>query len=369
MTARIKVLLDGWALIRQPDSPEALHALSLLRSNPQGVEAIAALPGEPPEWLRIEGQVWVLPTQDTPGGRLRWEQRLLPQTAGRLGADLLVLNGSGPPLYSAVPVLLSPAGYDRGKRTPGMASRLREALAAGGSSRLSGMLWPGDLPTSEAGAPVYKLPPVSLPGFSAEGGSPPEGYQALQLPEGYVLYHGPHEERALHITLEAWSWAAGSIGQAYPLVAAGVDVEAEARLMALAGEYGVGDTVLALPPVRPDWLPWLYRGSQAVFHPLEEPPWAGAGRLAMASGVPLAAADTPRAGALAGTRSDGAGPAAYLAKEGDARSLGAALLTVVVEEGLAEDLRTAARRREAEWQAEPFCDALQAAYERALGVV
>ena len=61
-------------------------------------------------------------------------------------------------------------------------------------------------------------------------------------------------------------------------------------------------------------------------------------RWALACGLPVAAASTPEAGSILGD-------AAYIAPAEDARALGAACLSVLVEEDLAESLKVAGARR------------------------
>jgi glycosyltransferase involved in cell wall biosynthesis len=82
----------------------------------------------------------------------------------------------------------------------------------------------------------------------------------------------------------------------------------------------------------------IYRGSSALFHPLEDPPWGGPVRLALAYGKPVVSFESEVIGALVG-------PAAYLVKAGDTRAMGAALVTILVEEEVSQRLAQAARQR------------------------
>jgi hypothetical protein len=140
----IKVLYDGWTAVYQPNSPPAIHLLTLLEQRHPEVKAVVALPGAPPEWLPGDVEAHVLPTEDTPGARLAWEQRQLPRIAGSLGAQLLHLTAATPALFSSLPVVLSPAEFPAPK-PKGIAARLRVALASGGLTRLDGLFWPAEL--------------------------------------------------------------------------------------------------------------------------------------------------------------------------------------------------------------------------------
>jgi len=368
VNSRIAVLLDGWPLIHQPNSPAALHLHSLLAYNPADVEAILALPGEPPEWLAV-GALYQVPlspqdgetTPDTPGGRLRWEQRTLPAIARKCRVDLIHLTGIRPPLFSNIPCLTSPAESLTGWRTSGFLSRVREAMGAGGRSRLAGVLWPSDLPPPFKDIPLYQVPPVVPPPFWEALAPQASDWSALDLPDTYILFHGPQDEGALRRVLEAWSWAAGAVGDIYPLVLLDLAESGQARLRELATEYGVANTVRGLAPMALNMLASVYLQCAAIFHPMEITPWAGAVRLGLACAKPVVTAESYFADALVG-------PAAYLRPMDDVRGLGAALITVIVEEDLAASLQEAARQRAAAWRPDSFREGLKRAYRSALGV-
>jgi glycosyltransferase involved in cell wall biosynthesis len=181
----------------------------------------------------------------------------------------------------------------------------------------------------------------------------------LDLPEAYVLYHGSPHERVLRDLLSAWSWIADPLGESYPLLAIGLGEAGRDRLASLADEYGLGDTVRSLPGLPPQALGVIYRRSAALLHPLMDPPWGGPVRLALASGVPVVSFESEPMSALVG-------PAAYLVKAGDTRLLGAALITVLVEEGVSQKLAQAGRQRAGTWSPSAFADGLAQAYESIL---
>jgi glycosyltransferase involved in cell wall biosynthesis len=384
----LKVLYDGWALARRPDSQAALHLFTLLAHRPEEIQAVVAMPGPPPGWLPREVNVTIQPTADTDLGRLLWEQRSLPRLARAHKAGLLHLVSINPALFGAVKSVISPAGFDLGHWEDGtaglepaerageqasLAARLREALSFGGMARARAVFWPSDLPAPELGIPVIPMPPVLPPPFSRTvtafeaSGTMPE----LELPDGFILYHGPTNRKALHRLLEAWSWAAGAIGDAYPLLLVGFHGSGREALSGMIREYDLGQTVRALPAVSPDLLARVYERCTALFHPAPVSPWDGPVRLALSCGKPVVALESPLADALVG-------PAAYLAPAdeptaerdrktaGRGRKLAAALITVVVEENLAEALSQSARKRAAAWgtagQSAVFSQALSAAY-------
>ena len=360
----ITILYDGWPLVYQPNSPEALHLLALLHSRPPGVQALVALPGEPPPWLPpSEVIAHVLPTNDALRARLVWEQRTLPNLCRRVGAALLHLTSSHPPLFGATasvvsPCILDEAPYPPGFRERSLNERLRAAFSQGGMARLGGLFWPSDLPDLGGTAPVYPLPPVVYPEFTTGGTAQDDGLavEKLDLPQSYVLYHGPSDEETLRRLLSAWSWVVGALGNAFPLLALGLGEEGRERLSSLATAYPLGETVRSLSALTPDTLAIVYRHGAALFHPATEPPWGGSVRMALTSGTPVVSIEDRRTDALVG-------PAAYLAQIDDTRALGAALITVLVEEGVAEQLSKAGRERTSSWSLlQPFGQRLLAAY-------
>ena len=103
----------------------------------------------------------------------------------------------------------------------------------------------------------------------------------------------------------------------------------------------------------------IYQGCSALFHPAPLSPWGGAVSWALACGKPVVAAESALTDALVG-------PAAYLAPLDDARALGAALITVLVEEEVAEKLSLAAQKQAAGWHSPAFGQELLAAYQEIL---
>jgi glycosyltransferase involved in cell wall biosynthesis len=96
-------------------------------------------------------------------------------------------------------------------------------------------------------------------------------------------------------------------------------------------------SVLVLEDVRAEDVPAIYRDAEGFL-------FAGSGcsgeavRRALASGLAVAGAETAESSRVVGT-------AGYLVPGRDARRLGAACLTLLVEPDLSERLREAARRR------------------------
>jgi glycosyltransferase involved in cell wall biosynthesis len=224
---------------------------------------------------------------------------------------------------------------------------------------MQAIFWPADLPQFNSPQPVITLPPTVHPDFiygtEKNAGSGPGEYLALGLPETYILYQGPHSSQDLQRLLAAWSWAADPIGDYYPLVILGLDDTGREDLAKLSEQYDLGATVKSLPELSPWIIPVLYHRSSAIFHPAPISPWGGPLRQALASGKPVVASDNQLAASMVG-------PGAYLVPGNDSRALGAALITAIVEERVAESLSQAARQRADSWCLADFGQELWMAY-------
>lgn len=351
------VLYDGWPFIYQPTSPSALHLLAILERLPGRIDGHVALPGKPPEWLPDVILPAVHLIEDSASARLRWEQRVLPRLAKKLNVELIHTTTSSLPLFASRKTIVCPTGYGDPRRKQGFVSRLREAVSQGGMARASGLLWPEDLPGSGYPISVNRLPPIIYRGDnSSEDTSNPS--INLDLPESYILYHGPIHQGALMRVMGAWSWAAGVIGEYHPLLFL-VEKSAGDNVQGLAREYGLEENVLTLSPSSPRAVFPIYEGCAALFHPAPISPWGGAVRRAMVYGKPIVAMKSPMADAMVGA-------GAFLVDAENTRAMGAALITVVVNDEVAEKLSQAGRERAMNWVGATFGDKLSDIYLAAL---
>jgi glycosyltransferase involved in cell wall biosynthesis len=350
----MKILFDGWALAYAPNSPAAIHLQALLEQVPGQVQALVALPSAPAAPLPFLAESLIRATP--PGARLAWEQRRLPALLRRTGAARTYLAGGSPALFARRLAWLSPAGFDLPASldppTPqeqaplGFQARLREAFYEGSLGRTQGILWPDDLPSPPGGLPLQRLPVFLPSAFYQPALAPlPPG---LDLPESYLLYHGPSAPVDLQRLLSAWSWAAGVLGEQTPLLLLGLEPPARSSLPGLLERLKLAPTVRLLPDLPLAALPALYRQSSALFHPARLSPWGDPYCLALACGVPVIGIEDRWSDARLG-------PAAYLVKPGGlettSRALGAALVTVVGEPGVGEALSEAGKKRSAAWKA------------------
>jgi len=329
----VHLAVDGWSLIERPWSAEALHLAEWLwamaEADPGLHLSLVHPEGHPPrlpEGIHLQSAAVKL----SDWGALRYQQRELPRLARALGADLLLIPRPSAPLASPVPV----AALLHGSPVPRPASalqRLQWALGAAGAAGAACRLILSDLPTAGPGARgVASVPPFVGAGFRPPDGSGASAPERFGLEPGYVLCCGLQAEQ-LPLLLAAWTWVEGSIGDAAPLALLGLDPSAEQAAWAQARELGIETSLKILPPAALTDLPDLYRGAAAYLS-------VGLGasgqslRWALSCGVPVAGLNSPETDSILGE-------AAYLVPPGEARRLGAACLTLLVEEQVAAALR------------------------------
>lgn len=285
-----------------------LHPLGFVDTLPDGIRS-HPLPVRPGAW-----------------GRLRYEQFDLPRAARRLNCHLLLVVDGGAPIASRLPTAAMATG-GRAGRTPGLAEGLQLAAGRAGRSVTRLTLYPDDLQADEE-LPKNgeRFTPFLSPAFDQPADS---------KSRSYVLCYGLRQHQ-VGLLLAAWSWIDGSLGDTYPLVLLGSSPELEAFVRLAAEPLNLNDSIAFRPEVDLNSLPSIYRAA-AVFLSSGAAASGQTLRWALASGTPVASVDGPVAASILG----GAG---YLAPEGDARALGAACLSLLVQEQLADQLRERGKR-------------------------
>jgi len=283
----------------------------------------------------------------------------LPRLMRQVNAAALHTTAFFAPLFSPGLVFTSPGESFHTAagpaRTP--AGRLRNAFARGGLAARAGrvLLWPEDLPSPDlAGLKVHRLPPVVFPGMDRLPDFTPGG------DSGYALAFGAFEgEAGLEKLVSAWGWAAPALGDDWALLLAGCPTSAAPRLQAAREAARLPGELLPAPLSVQTALFELLAGASAVLHAGPLAPWGDPLLHTLAAARPLAAEETwgvdPRVG-----------PAAYLTVPDDGRALGAAILTLLVEEDIAMHLGQAARERAAGWRSQSFSEQLEEIYCEAM---
>lgn len=356
-------MYDGWSLSYTPNSAAALHLIELLQSCPKEYQPLLALPGDLDfrDWLPERVDIHLISTPNIPRARLLWEQCTLPRLACHQSADLLHLVTNSVALAGGPPTLVSPCGFtqDEQRATTGFADRLRRALSVGAQGQAQAILWPADLPRPDLPAPSITLPPLVSSEFNPSDPADLSALEPLHLPESYVLYHGSQDPASIARLLGVWSWAVGAVGELYPLVVLGLEEQPRRQLLEVSADTKLDQTVIRLPEVPLPAIAALYRGAAALLHIGNVSPWGDPLRYALACGLPVVAAHSSEADALVG-------PAGYLVGPGDTRAMGAALLTVLVNEEVAESLRQAALVRAIGWRMAEFGQQLLGIYQQVI---
>lgn len=340
----IRILYDGWPLAYAPLSPAAWHLRTLLAAALEGVEPLLALPTDPQNAPLPDGPKAVYWHSHSRGD---WEQKILPQLAAENSAQAIHTCGLGASLLGKTPSLASPAEPEgSGGRSP-----LQAAMGRGGLARAR-ILWPQDLPAPRLPGALLRLTPAVHPSFT-----PTRPRQApAGLPDEYLLVLGLADEAALRALLDSWSWASASIGEYYPLLLAPLDSQHAAWLQNQLEAQHAGDTVRVAPLLEPRDQAALLQSSTAVVCAAPPLAWGDPYRQALACGKAIVALQHPYSEALLGS-------AGYLLQPGDGRAFGAAMITVVVDEKVREELEAQAAKRAAGWDANEFRERLGEIYK------
>lgn len=329
----ISVWISALPLIENIGAPTAQHLIELagiLAGSPVLDVALAGPgespldPGPGPRWEPIE-------VTETEWQRLQFEQGWLPGAAASRGAELLLVPRDGVPLRSEMPIgaLAAPL---RSGQPRSFVGRIRSAMGEAGARGVPNLRL-DDLPDRRANKrQSVSLPPVVGGTFRPTTDKGKEDQPGgRDLPQEYVLALGESLPDALML-IACWTWVEASLGDLYPLVLLLSEPEHESRLRQRADELDLGDSVHLSRAAPVDEIPALMRGASALIHSGrtttgQELRWA------MACGLPIAAMQSVEAASIVRE-------AAYLTEPGDARALGAACLTLLVEtEQVARPLR------------------------------
>ncbi len=327
----IHIAVDGRALVEHPTSAEAQHLLEWIGGLP-GPETNVSL-------VHPEGELPELPPgvrSRTAGpvrrewDRLRYDQITLPRAAAQAGADLLLIFSDGVPLKARIPIAAVPLIGPQ-LSAAGIVEMLRKAAGRAGLRGANNILIAADLDgAAHSGRryPPFVSPPFLRPGLESAGAE-----------RRQVLCYDTNPED-IRLALAAWTWVDGSLGDTYPLQFLSWNPEVEELIARTAAEFNVAESVMTRPPTKQ--LSQLYREA-AAFLSVRTLAWGQPFRWALASGAPVAAFDSPSANSILGD-------AGYLVTKGDTRRLGAACLSLLVQDELADSLRIKGLRRAAAYR-------------------
>ena len=347
----MRVIVNGWFLSRKDTgSGQYLHSLlhHLPAPTPElDLHIVAPQPSsQSPGW-----QLHVREAGNTPLSKLRFEQLEIPRIARQLQADVLHVPYWAPPLRSPTPLVVTVHDIiplllpeHRGS----LLERCYTALAAAGTRGATQVITdshnsrrdivarlriPADRVHTVHLAATKQFAPPAIP-------DPANSLRAKYgLPETYVLYLGGFQRRKnVRHLLAAWTWARSAMPEGCHLVIAGsLPVRPDGRLFrdlpAIAAEHGSAESVCFIGAVTEGDKPMLYQGASCFVFPSSYEGFGLPPLEAMACGVPVV---TTGAGSL----TEVVGDAAYLVSDPtDARKLGAAIISAIVDTDLANELR------------------------------
>jgi glycosyltransferase involved in cell wall biosynthesis len=311
-------------------------------------------PGDAPA-ADVPPSVRVLPVATRAGhtGKVRFEQSLFPRACAEAGATLAHVPYWGGPLRSPVPLvvtvhdlttLLVPE-YHRGIK-----ARLYNALvtaSARGADHLITDSFSSKLDIIDhLGMDEADVTAIYLGvGSQYTPGSGPGSDSLLDmailrkydLPDFYILYLGGYELHKNVLTLlHAYTYVAQALGPDYPLVLAGRKPKAAPPTFPDYEEYirrsNLSDRVRWIGFVDEDDKPVLYRNAEVFAFPSRHEGFGLPPLEAMACGTPVVASDS-------GSLPEVVGPAGFAVDPDDPRMMAGAIISLVMQEDLAADLR------------------------------
>lgn len=345
------------ALLALPDAP----VLTLVV--PAGAEADALLPGGVALESVVVPSMWRGPLR-----KIWFEQIGFPRACERLGVDVAHVPYWGSPLRSPVPVIVTihdliplilPAYHG------GPLNRLYTGLVSASAGGASAILTDSDASRADImrrlGSPPERVTTVYLaaaPQFVARGPGTlidkaiEKGVrEKYGVSEWYVFYVGGFDVRKnLDTLLRAYTYVLEGMGDTFPLVIAGKLPGKESRLFpdikqAMRHYKLAEDEVLFIGEVDDGDLPALYRQAECFVYPSRYEGFGLPPLEAMSCGTPVVTTQTSSLPEIVGD-------AGFLVEPDDARKMAGAILAVLVNDDLAQDLRQRglAQARRFSWQ-------------------
>ncbi len=308
-----------------------------------------AEPADVPPSIRVEH----VPMRPGHLGKVLFEQRDFPAACRRVGATLAHVPYWGPPLRSPIPLvvtvhdlttLLVPE-YNRGARVR-LYNALVSAAARGAdhvltdsfSSKLDIMDHLG-IDERDVTAVYLGVGPQYAPNPAAGDNSLIDMavVQKYDLPESYVLYLGGYEIHKNVLTLlQAYTYVARGLGEDYPLVLAGKKPDIVSDVYpdydGMIERVGLSKHVRWIGYVDEEDKPLLYRNAEVFVFPSRHEGFGLPLLEAMACGTPVVAGN-------GGSLPEIIGAAGFAFDPDDARNMAGAIISLVVQDSLAPDLR------------------------------
>ncbi|MGQ9909116.1 MAG: glycosyltransferase family 4 protein [Candidatus Flexifilum sp.] len=348
------IAYNGW-FWDQPHTGSGQYVRRLIaalrRVAPQHTLSLIVPEGTAPDGVPDGVQFVPVRTGRSNLAKVRFEQALFPAQVNKLGADLAHVPYWGAPLSSPARLVTTvldviPLLYP--EYAPTWRHRLYNSLvraSARGSGRIItiSQAAKADI-VAQLGVPEESVVVTHLaadevyhPRLGAERDAAVR--RKYDLPDQYVLYLGGFDVRKrVAQLLHAFTYVSRAEGENTYLVIAGREPEAWARggddplfpnMRRLADELKIGDYIRWIGYVDEADKPALYRMASVFVFPSRAEGFGLMLLEAMQSGTPVVANNIPVFDEIAGD-------AAYLVEDGDARAMGGAILSLLLQDPLRE---------------------------------
>lgn len=309
------------------------------------------IPGATPELEQVPPSVKVKAVPTRPGhlGKVWFEQVGFPRSCKQIGATVAHVPYWGSPLSAPVPVVVTihdlttllVREYRRGLK-----ARLYTALVSAAARGASHILT--DSQASKRDILTHLALPddkVTVVYLAAAAQFTPQANlildrairQKYNLPDFFTLYLGGYETHKNVITLlHAYTYVAQALGTDYPLLLAGRKPEQPGPSYPDYDEYirqaRLEEHVRWLGYVAEEDKPSLYRETMCFVFPSRQEGFGLPPLEAMACGTPVVTTNASSLPEIAGS-------AAFAVDPDDARAMAGAIISVLIEDSLADDLR------------------------------
>jgi glycosyltransferase involved in cell wall biosynthesis len=279
-------------------------------------------------------------------GKVKFEQRTFPAAVARVKGDIAHVPYWGPPLSSPAPLVTSvldmiPLAIP--DYAEGIRARMYTSLVSAAARGSAHVITISEHAKSEIvkylGIPADNITVTYLASDDAfhprMGAERDESVKArYNLPDNFVLYLGGFDIRKrVNQLLLAYTYVGPSQGDEYPLVIAGKEPEWGTPmfpdLRKYADDLKISEWVHWIGLVNEEDKPSLYRLATAFVYPSMYEGFGLPVLDALQSGTPTIASEIP-------VMEEVAGDAAYLVKPGDARTMGGAILALLLQNPLRE---------------------------------
>ncbi|MBL8046549.1 MAG: glycosyltransferase family 4 protein [Anaerolineales bacterium] len=381
----MRVVLNGWFLAHDAHTGTGQYTRALLNWLPQVApqnDYVVVIPDRRDRegFENLHGlNIHSVPCGSSNLAKVRFEQQLFPAACRELKADVAHVPYWAPPLSSPAPVIVTihdviPLVLPeyRGDWRVRLYTSLVSVAARGVTGVLADSAQSKQDILKHLGVPEEKVRVVPL---AADARFTPQNdwradeavrakYNVPVEAGSYVLYLGGFDVRKnVRALLSAWTWAAGPVGESYPLVLAGALPKPDGALFedyaALAEQLEISSTVRFVGPIAEEDKAALYRGAALFAYPSRYEGFGLPPLEAMACGVPVITTD-------AGSINEVVGDAAYLIDPQDTRKFGAGLITCLVEPSVSDHLRARGLERAKKFSWERTARETVAAYEVAV---